>query len=383
MTRRTSARLAALALFCAAVLDPAAASAQDTNAALDNLPPNRWVEVHRAPDRAGWLQRHAGAVYDGRRGTVLVFGSDTHDRPVENTDNAVHEFDPVALTWRTHDAPAPVASYRADGAGNRVAGTATRMPWAMHVMDAIVYDPARDALLILASTNHSPMRARRPEATNDVMWRYDLAARSWRFEDSTGGPPPHFLSAAAHDSDRDTIVVYGRGVWELGPDRRRWTKVDGERHHRWGFAMAYDSRNRRLAVFGDRPRPTRRVWVYAPGATPGAPGGWPAKDPAGEGCPASGQFPVTFDRREGVFLLVPHDVAAGASVTCIYDLAGDRYRRLKGAELPLLGHDENMAAMNHTMVYDSRHGVHLLITGYRETATRVLALRLDLDRLAR
>jgi len=31
------------------------------------------------------------------------------------------------------------------------------MPWAMHVLDTIIYDPSRDALLILASTNHSPM----------------------------------------------------------------------------------------------------------------------------------------------------------------------------------------------------------------------------------
>ncbi len=190
---------------------------------------------------------------------MLVFGSDTHDRP-------------VALTWRTHEAPAPVASYRADGAENRVAGTAGLIPWAIHVLDAIIYDPSREALLMLASTNHSPMRQRRPEARKDVIWRYDLAPRSWRFEDSTDAPPAHFLSAAAYDSGRDTIVVYGQGVWKLGPDRRRWAKVDEGRHHGWGFVMAYDSRNRALAVFGDRPRPSRRVWVYAPGSSRGVPG---------------------------------------------------------------------------------------------------------------
>ena len=80
-------------------------------------------------------------------------------------------------------------------------------------------------------------------------------------------------------------------------------------------------------------------------------------------------------------MLVPHDIEAGESVTCIHDLAGNQYRRVDGAELALLGHDENMAAMNHTMVYDQRHGVHLLIAGYREAATRVLALRLDRARL--
>jgi len=94
-------------------------------------------------------------------------------------------------------------------------------------------------------------------------------------------------------------------------------------------------------------------------------------------CPGSGQFAVTFDPAEGVFVLVPHDVEAGESVTCIYDLAGNQYRRVDAAELALRGHDENMAAINHTMVYGQRHGVHLLIVGYREAATRVLALRLD------
>ena len=45
------------------------------------------------------------------------------------------------------------------------------------------------------------------------------------------------------------------------------------------------------------------------------PGGWQAQDPAGAECPASSQFPVTFDPVAGVFLLVPHDVEAGESAT--------------------------------------------------------------------
>lgn len=45
-----------------------------------------------------------------------------------------------------------------------------------------------------------------------MIWRYDLAARSWRFEDSTDALPAYFVSVSAYNSGRDTIVVYGQSV---------------------------------------------------------------------------------------------------------------------------------------------------------------------------
>ena len=77
--------------------------------------------------------------------------------------------------------------------------------------------------------------------------------------------------------------------------------------------------------------------------------------PRGEGCPASGQFPVSFDPTEGVFLLVRHDAAAGMSMTCTYDLKHNAYRRIEGTELPLLGSSAEAAiARRNFLLHDIR-----------------------------
>ncbi len=77
--------------------------------------------------------------------------------------------------------------------------------------------------------------------------------------------------------------------------------------------------------------------------------------PRGEGCPASGQFPVSFHPTEGVFLLVRHDAAAGLSMTCTYDLKHNAYRRIEGTELPLLGSSAEAAiARRNFLLHDIR-----------------------------
>ena len=50
----------------------------DYSAQLRNLPPKRWVKYleERPGDWSG--QGHAAIAYDSRRGTLPVFGSDTH-----------------------------------------------------------------------------------------------------------------------------------------------------------------------------------------------------------------------------------------------------------------------------------------------------------------
>jgi len=63
---------------------------------LRNLPTNRWVRYHEEQPGAWSRQGHAGMAFDRKRGTLLIFGSDTHG---ENWDNSVHEFDPRRRRW--------------------------------------------------------------------------------------------------------------------------------------------------------------------------------------------------------------------------------------------------------------------------------------------
>ena len=347
------------------------------NPRLLRLEPNVWVKIHQ-PRTATWRrQAHAGIAYDTRRGTLLLFGSDTHG---SNWDNAVHEFDPVLERWITHYPPAPWETYRADKAGRAIAGTARLLPWAMHTFDNVLYDPKWDALVVTALPAHNPVRQRIPEARIHPTWVYHLETRTWRIFENNGRVSPVFFAAAsAYDAHRDVIVAYGKnGVWEIGPERDQWKQATPERHHEIHFTMAYDTKHRKLAVFGDYHR-TNAVWVYTPGPVAGTRGTWEKKVPGGDACPKDQHFPVAYDQHNGVFLLVPDEPQGPGgprSITLVYDLAANRYTRLPRANLPPLG-------MNYMMVYDTRHRVFLLVTGdWREPAT-VWALKLDLGALER
>ena len=338
---------------------------------LNTLPPNRWVRIHQ-PAHANWRrQNHAGIAYDSRRHSLLIFGSDTHR---SNWDNSVHEFGLQTLTWKTHYPEAPPETYRTDSRGNPVAGSGRLLPWAMHTFDTIVYDPRQDALVVAARPLHNPMTKKVKGIRQHPTWIYDLATHEWRILENGGRPAPSFFAGAtAYDSHRDVIVAYKYGIWELGPDREKWKKATGETHHSLHFNMEYDSKHRRLVVFGDG-RKYSEVWVYTPGPSAGERGSWEKKVPGGDRCPPDEHFPVAFDGEQGVFLLLPFDQKAGVSRTFIYDLETNTYTRLPGADMKL-------RKMNYMMTWDPLHKVFLLVTGYWKEPATVWALKLDLDAL--
>lgn len=141
------------------------------------LEPNTWSRLAQA-EHADWRrQTHAGIAYDSKRGTLLVFGSNTHGL---DWDNEIHEFDPAPARWKTHYPRAPKTSYRADAGGRAVAGTDRLLPWAMHTYDNIVYDPRLDAIVVSALPEHNPIRKNLPEAKIHPTWIYDLKTRQWR-----------------------------------------------------------------------------------------------------------------------------------------------------------------------------------------------------------
>ena len=103
---------------------------------LMNLPANRWIEYHHLEDGEWWRKAHAGMAYDSARGSLLVFGSDTHG---EDWDNVAHEFIPNQREWVHHGVNSDSSTYRVNDEGQRVAGVADLAPWAMHTYDGVEY----------------------------------------------------------------------------------------------------------------------------------------------------------------------------------------------------------------------------------------------------
>lgn len=348
---------------------------------LPDLQPNTWHLLAQL-DQTDWRrQAHAGIAYDSKRGTLLLFGSNTHGL---DWDDTVHEFDPVTGRWETHYPSAPKESYRADAAGRAIAGNGRLLPWAMHTYDNIVYDPRLDAIIVSALPEHNPIRNSVPAAKIHPTWIYDLKTRQWRIFENNGKPYPKFFAAAsAYDSGRDVIAAYKWGIWEIGPERDQWVKATGENHHQIHYSMDYDARHKKFVVFGDYHN-SNTIWTYTPGARAGDKGTWEEKKPQGASCPPGQHFPVAYDSVHGVLLLVVDNTAfvedkkgrrkptrrPSSSSSFVYDLEGNRCVRLPDADLPPLG-------MNYMMVYDSLHKVFLLVTGDQGKPAAVWALKLD------
>jgi len=341
--------------------------------AVDDIPPNTWVKLYQ-PWRLDWRrQSHAGAAYDSKRGLLLLFGSDTHGL---DWDNRIHIFDPDARAWHSPYAASSPETYRLDEEGRAIAGEDELRPWAMHTYDTVVYDPGRDALVVLARPDHNPKMKEFRGRARHLSWRYDLESGTWDTLDTnaSGHTPRFFAASAGYDSQRDTLVVYGGGLWEMGPARDGWQLASPESHHDIHHSLEYDSVRGLFAVFGEH-RKTNKVWLYQPGPRAGDPGVWQEREPGGELPPPSQTLPVAYDSQHQLFLLcvdrvAPRGHGSGLADTYVYDVDANRYRRLPMGAVERLG-------MNYDMVYDSRRGVFLLVTGDWRTPPIVWALRLN------
>jgi hypothetical protein len=314
-----------------------------------SLPPNRWVKLHQAEGK--WRRSsHAGSAFDLRRGTFVVFGSDTHGT---NWDNAVHTFDPYEMRWTSSYAPAAKSSYRRDEQGIAVAGLGVRQPWAMHTFDGIIVDPLTDSLVVLSAPYHNPIK-KRVRGAKTPNWSFDLTTGEWKdLPFAKGKYPIVFAAASAYDSARNVIVAYpGKrhgGIWELGPGRRGWKKTVAGARHEIHHTMVYDTHRKKLVVFGDF-KGSRDVWEYTPGPRAYDGGTWKKRTPVGD-CPALESAPVAYDSEHRRFIAI-----AAGDTTCLYEPVKNRFNRLD-VETPKAG------GMNYMLQYDPYHQVFLLVTG--------------------
>ena len=177
---------------------------------LMNLPANRWIEYHHLEDGEWWRKGHAGMAYDAARGSLLVFGSDTHG---EDWDNVAHEFIPNQREWVHHGVNSDSSTYRLNDEGQRVAGVADLAPWAMHTYDGVEYDSLRDNLIVVASPSHNPVGKQIPGPKSDAIWLYNLSNKKWSIFDNRGGNAPgnYFGAATAYDKTSHRFFYVRRG----------------------------------------------------------------------------------------------------------------------------------------------------------------------------
>jgi hypothetical protein len=339
---------------------------------LRSLPANRWVKYHEETPRIWTRQAHAGLAFDTRRGSLLVFGSDTHG---ENWDNSVHEFHPLRRRWETHYPQAGPETYRGDEKGRPISGTDAVLPWAMHTYDAIEYHPRLDALVVAGSPLHNPKARALAGIREHPTWFYEIKTRRWSPFPNNGKPAPGFFGGAvAYDERRQIMVGYKDRVWELDLQAGEWRQASGEGHHDLHHTLAYDARRGDLYAFGSYTR-TNEVWRYRPGAAAGERPTWTKLRPSGDPCPPYTTVPVAYDASNAVFLLVvdmppaSRQGRATAASTFVYDPEANAYSKLPEAGL-------DAVAMNYMMAWDRNHGVFFLVTG-RNGVVTVWALRLQ------
>jgi len=349
------------------------------NPLLEKLEPNRWALLHeqKPGDAVRFrLQEHGGGCFDTRRGRVVLFGSNTHGKDWANSPLV---FDVARMEWTRLYPDDSRETYRADEKGLAVAGGKGDHPWAMHTFGAVEYDPGRDEMVVCCYPAHM-VPGRFSDALKDVWgtvrkhptWTFRFAENRWVPLDCD---PVHFFPyATAFDPGRGVIVGYGGpGIWELGGEPRKWTKILGDPKLGWHNNMVVDTKNRAVVVFGTHQNGDEVV-VYRPDTREHRVMPTPGPRP-----PRDQHNPMSFDESAGrTVVVVDREGETREKVlaeTWLYDLGTDSWMRLPDATLPF------GCGMNYTLFYDPRHKANLLVCsppGKSGSAVSVFALRIDL-----
>lgn len=343
-----------------------------SNPVLENLPPGRWVRIHeQKPGEIRFRrQPHGGSCFDTKRGTLILFGSDSHGRDLTNGPLS---FSTIDLKWtRAHDDD-PRDTYAVTIEGLPVAGTNRDHPWAMHTFGSVVYDESRDEMIVPIFDDHLvpgrftdafaqlwPLIKRKPT------WTYALGTKKWL--PLAGDGVSCFPYCAAYDSDRRTVVaVRPDGIHELAGEPRTWKRVTRHGFFGWHTNSVYDRRNRAVIVFGSNEN-SDEIAAYFPQS-----GEYRKMPTPGRRPPKDQHNPMEYhpELEKTVVLVDRVDGELKRTETWLYDLKADEWRHIEAASLPFT------CGMNYNLEYDPHHRVLLLVTGgERGAPTEVWALRL-------
>ena len=337
-----------------------------------NLPANQWVKYHHVENGDWWRKGHAGLAYDNKRGSLLIFGSDTHG---DDWDNTIHEFLPIQRRWIQHGSNSSQKSYRVDATGNPISGAEQLQPWAMHTYDGIEYDSITDSLIVVAEPDHNPIGKTITQHKNNPIWSYKLDTNEWQvFQVDSTQKYNFFGAATAFDRDRKVLMICSHGLWSLNSDTNKVSKIFNSPNCLHS-TMAYDSWYKDLYIFGAH-KPSNLIWKLQRDILTDKPQEWLKITPTGTLPPPFTTTPVAFDQQTGSFLLVVNNVGKDASSasTFVYHPVKNQYFKLPNGNLSKVG-------MNFMMAWAQVHKVFFLVTGNWKNGITVWAMRLDFSNI--
>jgi hypothetical protein len=142
-----------MALSCQSTSGPIPAQGR-LNPKLLTLKPNQWIKIHEQEDDDDvtfMRQAHGGSCFDTQRCRLILFGSNTHSKDWKNSPFL---FDPIALTCSRAYPNDPPETYAVTENGLPVAGKNGNHPWATHTFGCVVYDEARDEMVVACYPGH-------------------------------------------------------------------------------------------------------------------------------------------------------------------------------------------------------------------------------------
>lgn len=213
-----------------------------------------WTDM--SPEDAPFGLMGSRMVYDASADRIVLFGGADFTDPAAPRFNQTWAYDFNSNTWsQRQPAEAPP--------GRSYFGMA--------------YDESASKTLIFAGSFAEGAGARASE-----LWAYDYATDSWTEQQYEGAPPAdhHPFMVYAPGLDR-TLYLVNRAFWAFDWSTQSWSELTadeslGVRHF---HAMAYDSEEQRLVVFGGGPRGMRYdngTWIYTPASET-----WESVGPAG------------------------------------------------------------------------------------------------------
>lgn len=340
------------------------------NPVLLKLEANRWVKIHEAKRSELTFRRqpHGGSCFDSKRGHLVLFGSDSHGR--DFTNSPLH-FSLADLKWSRAYENDTRDTYAVTRDGLAVAGKQGDHPWAMHTFGSVVYDSARDEMIVPMFDDHlvpgrftDVFKALWPAIKRKPTWVYRLEKGEWATLPGDG--VNCFPYCAAFDSDRGVVVaVRPEGIHELAGKSREWTRVTKKGFFGWHTNCAYDGGQKAVVVFGSNEN-RNDVAAYFPRS-----GEYKLMPTKGLRPPRSQHNPMEFhpDLKRTVVLVGRTDKEKKTQTeTWLYDLGKDAWTQLESATLPFA------CGMNYNLEFDPGHRVMLLVTGGDGTPTRVWAL---------
>jgi N-acetylneuraminic acid mutarotase len=203
-------------------------------------------------------------------------------------------------------------------------------------------------------------------AAGNVQLKNDITDNSWTnmTPTITGSPSARYIHAMAYDSQNNKVVLFGGfdgtndgETWVYNYTDNSWTNMAPATSPsaRYGHAMAYDSQNNKVVLFGgyDAGGYDGETWVY--NYTDNT---WTNMTPTITGSPSARRYhAMAYDSENKVTVLFGGYDGAYDDETWVYNYTDNSWTNVTPATSP-------SARRSHAMAYDSQNNKVVLFGGY-------------------